>query len=176
MDPYAQMQQRLSAAERRLNAVYRIGRVHSVTVDPYRVRVDLGPDETGARVVTGPLPVLVPRAGVVRVWSPLGEGEAVGVLSPGGEDRVAHVLPALIADDWPAPHGDDDEEVVAWRSLDGSTEVGRLRVSRGVSSAASTAVLTIGAASITITGGGDITLEAPGTIYLRTPSVQGITR
>lgn len=109
------------------------------------------------------------------MWSPLSTGERVAVLSPGGEDTAAHVLPGLISDDYPAPADDPDEEVVAWWSPDGRSEVGRLRVERGDTGAATTAVLTIGAVSVTLDGAGDITLDAPGTIYLRTPRVRGIT-
>lgn len=171
MDPYGEILRRLAALERRMSAVYRTGRVAAVETDPYRVRVDLG--TPGDPVVTPPLPVFVGRAGAVRVWSPLTVGERVAVLSPGGEDAVAHVLPGLISEDHPAPADGAAEEVVSWRSPDGRSEVGRLRIARGATGAATTAVLTIGAASITLSGG-DVTLDAPGTIYMRSPRVRGI--
>ena len=107
----SRLMRRVSALERRVHALCRTGRVTEVQVDPYRVRVDIGPDDDGAPVVTDRLPVLVPRAGAVRAWTPCTVGERVVVLSPGGEDTAAFVLPALHSDDFEAPATDANQAV-----------------------------------------------------------------
>ena len=100
---YGSILSRLAALERRLKAVYRTGKVAEIQLRPYRVRVDIGPGTDGGPVLTDLLPVFVPRAGHVRVWTPLTKEERVAVLSPGGEDTVAFVLPALFSMDFEAP-------------------------------------------------------------------------
>lgn len=107
----SRLMRRISALERRVHALFRTGRVAAVGVDPYRVRVDIGPDDDGAPVVTDWLPVLVPRAGAVRAWTPCTVGERVAVLSPGGEDAATFVLPALHSDDFEAPSTDANQVV-----------------------------------------------------------------
>lgn len=142
-----------------MNALYRTGQVVSVSHDPYRVEVDIGPDEDGRPVVTGPLPVLVPRAGDVRAWSPLTPGERVAVLSPGGEDTVLHALPALVSADYPAPSSAAADEVLAWRAPGGGAEVARLTVERGAAPAASRVVLECGRTRLEMEGTGAVTLR-----------------
>ena len=109
-EAYSRVLRRLSALERRVSALYRTGKVAEVQLEPYRVRVDLGPDEAGGPVLTDLLPVLRPCAGDVRWWSPLAVGERVAVLSPGGEDTSAFVLPALASEDF-AEIGTDAPEL-----------------------------------------------------------------
>ena len=103
---------RLSALERRINAVFRLGVAAEVTLDPYRVRLDIGPDEEGGPVLTDPLPVLVPAAGSIRVWSPVAVGERCGLLSPGGEDFSGFVLPGLYSEAFGAPDDESDRWLV----------------------------------------------------------------
>ncbi len=100
---YQEVLLRLSALERRVNALFRVGVAAEVTLDPYRVRLDIGPGEDGEEVLTDPLPVLVPAAGGIRIWSPVAVGERCAMLSPGGEDFSAFVLPALYSDAFGAP-------------------------------------------------------------------------
>ena len=102
---------RLSALERRVNALFRVGVAARVTLDPYRVQLNIGPDENGRPVLTGPLPVLVPAAGAIRVWSPVAVGEICAMLSPGGEDFSAFALPALYSNRFPPP-SDEAERCV----------------------------------------------------------------
>lgn len=97
---------RLSALERRVNALFRVGVVAEVQLDPYRARLDIGPDDEGNPVLTDLLPVLVPAAGAIRIWSPVAVGERCGLLSPGGEDFSGFVLPAVYSDAF-APPSDD---------------------------------------------------------------------
>ena len=86
---------RLSALERRMNALFRIGVAAEVTLDPYRVRLNIGPGDDGRPVLTDPVPVFVMAAGAVRVWSPVAVGELCALFSPGGEDFSAFAMPAL---------------------------------------------------------------------------------
>ena len=103
---------RLSALERRVNAVFRIGYVDSVTLDPYRAVLDIGPGEDGEAVLTDPHPVFAPAAGHVRIWSPVAVGERCGLLSPGGEDFSAFILPGLYSEAF-APPGNTADPVIA---------------------------------------------------------------
>lgn len=159
MEGYSEILQRLSALERRVSTVLRTGKVHAVQADPYRARLDVGPDEGGGAVVTNWLPVLVLRAGDVRTWSPLTVGEAALMLSPGGQDHIGFVLPALVSDAYPAASAQLDEDVVSWRTTDGAAEAGRVRMQRGTTAAASTLVLECGAARLTLAGNGRVTLR-----------------
>ena len=102
---------RLSALERRMNAVFRIGVAAEVTLEPYRVRLNVGPDQDGRPVLTDPLPVLVMAAGAARVWSPVAVGEVCVMLSPGGEDFSAFALPGLYSNSV-APPSDEGERIV----------------------------------------------------------------
>ena len=112
-DAYREVLLRLSALERRVNAVFRVGVVRSVTLDPYRAVLDIGPGEDGEAVLTDPLPVFVPAAGEnVRVWWPVSIGERCGLLSPGGEDFSAFVLPALYSEAF-GPPGNTSAPVIA---------------------------------------------------------------
>ena len=104
---------RLSALERRVNALFRVGVVDSVTLDPYRAVLDIGPDEDGNPVLTDPLPVFAPAAGKVRIWTPVTKGERCGLLSPGGEDFSAFILPALYSGAFPPPASTSDPMVAS---------------------------------------------------------------
>lgn len=81
---------RLSAVERRAAAMVRIGRVSAVQASPYRVEVNLATD--ARPVLTGWVPVVIPRAGESLAHSPLSVGEAVLLVSPGGSDAVSFAL------------------------------------------------------------------------------------
>lgn len=94
---------RLSALERRVNALFRVGVVAEVTLDPYRVRLNIGPGDNGRPVLTDPVPVFVMAAGDVRVWSPVAVGELCALFSPGGEDFSAFAMPALYGQRFAAP-------------------------------------------------------------------------
>lgn len=158
-ESYSNILQRLSALERRVNTVLRAGKVASIQASPYRVRLDVGPDDAGDPMLTDPLPVLVPRAGDVRAWSPLTVGERALMLSPGGWDYTAFVLPALVSVDYPAPSEDLDDEIIAWRTTDGASEVARLHVRRGATVADSSVALECGSARLTLAGDGAVTLR-----------------
>ena len=148
---------RLAALERRVNALFRTGKVAAVQLSPYRARVDIGPDEAGRPVLTDLLPVATLRAGEVRTWTPLTVGERVSVLSPGGEDASAFVWSALTSEDFEAPSAVADEEVVRFDALGApGTEVARIEVTRGATAAASSMELKVGLSSLTLWGDGDI--------------------
>ena len=154
----ARMNRRLSALERRLSALFRTGRVIAVQARPPRVTVDIGPDEAGRPVPAGPMPFFAPRAGETREWTPPDVGEAVGVLSPGGEDTAAFALPALWDDAYPPPADAAGDVVERWDALGKpGTEVGHTRVVRGATAALSRWELVLGPCVITAHGDGRIT-------------------
>lgn len=157
-EAYSNVLQRLSALERRVNTLLRPGKVAAVQASPYRVRVDVGPDDDGSPMLTDPLPVLVPRAGDVRAWSPLTVGERALVLTPGGWDYAAFVLPSLVSVDFPAASTDLAEDVLAWRTTDGDGEAARLHVRRGAAAGSSSLTLKCGAAALRLAGDGAVTL------------------
>ena len=159
-EAYALILRRLAALERRLSAVFRTGKVAEVQLNPYRVRADIGPDEDGAPVVTDFLPVMVPRSGEVRAWSSLNVGERVAVLSPGGEDVSAFVLPALISAEFDAASDEAGHVIERFSALgDAQTPVGRIEIVRGAGAADSAIVLAVGVSSLSMGGGGEITIS-----------------
>ena len=92
-DLTAQILRRLSALERRVAAVVRVGCVAAVQADPYRVRVNVNTE--AAPVKTGWVPVVIPRAGPEPgslAHSPLSVGEVVLLVSPGGSNDVSFAL------------------------------------------------------------------------------------
>ena len=93
IEAIADLEGRVSGLETRVNDVVRVGRIVAVQERPYRVQVDVGTSEQP--VVSGWLPVLLPRAGETLSFSPLSVGEGCLLLAPGGSDAVAYVLPAL---------------------------------------------------------------------------------
>ena len=156
---YGLILRRLSALERRVSAVFRTGKVAEVQLSPYRVRVDIGPDEDGEPVLTDLLPVVVPRSGEVRTWSPLTVGERTAVLSPGGEDASAFVWPALVSAEFDAVSGAAGEEVERWDALGApGTEVGRTRTVRAGDVAGSSHRMTLGTCEIRLAGDGTLTI------------------
>ena len=159
MEGYSEILQRLAALERRVSTVLRGAKVAAVQAAPYRVRLDVGPDDAGDPILTNWLPVLTTRAGDVRTWSPLTVGEAALMLSPGGWDHAAVALPALVSATYPAAGAALDDEVISWRTTDGAAEAGRLRMQRGATVAASTLTLECGDARLTLAGDGHVTLR-----------------
>lgn len=157
-ESYSNILQRLAALERRVNTVLRVGKVAAVQASPYRVRLDVGPDADDAPLLTDWLPVLVPRAGDVRTWSPLTVGERALMLSPGGWDYTAFALPALVSVDYAAPSDVLADDVVAWRTTDGAGEVARVHVRRGATADASSLTLACGPARLVLAGDGAVTL------------------
>ncbi len=157
---YSRMLRRLAALERRVNALFRTGKVAEIQISPYRARVDIGPDEDGQPVLTDPLPVFVPRSGEVGDWDPLTVGERVSVLAPGGEDTAAFVMAALLSSDFPAV-GDAAGNVARRFSVlgDADIEAGRIVVVRGATPAESSMEFKVGLSSLTLWGDGDILLD-----------------
>ena len=111
-DLTAQILRRLSALERRVAAVVRVGCVAAVRSEPdYRVRVNVNTE--AEPVTTGWVPVVIPRAGPgpggSLTHSPLSVGEGVLLVSPGGSNEVSFAvgsLPSMRS----APAPEDDEE------------------------------------------------------------------
>lgn len=156
---YALISRRLSALERRVNAVFRTGKVALVQLTPYRVRVDVGPDDDGMPVITDLLPVLVLRSGEVREWDPLTRGERVSVLAPGGEDTAAFVLPALVSTEFEAVSAEAGDRVTRYDALGGpGTEVGRMHTVRGADAAASSQRIALGPCELVLEGDGTVRL------------------
>lgn len=152
---YGLILRRLAALERRLSAVIRTGVVVAVALEPYRVRVDVGPGDDGAPVTTDWLPVMVSRSGEVRAWSPLTVAERVLVLTPGGEDTAAFVVPALVSADFAAASPEAGAEVVRWDALgEPGTEVGRMEVTRGADASSSAIRLAVGLSVLELRGDG----------------------
>ena len=83
---------RVADLERRLDDTIITGIVSEVQHKPYRVRVNYGTPDTPQ--TTALLPVMVARAAAAKVWWPLEVGEAVLVLSPGGDTQQGRVIPA----------------------------------------------------------------------------------
>ena len=155
---YTLIMRRLAALERRLKAVLRTGQVHAIRHDPYRVQVDIGPGTDGEPVLTDFLPVFVPRAGRVRVWTPLTQGERVRVESPGGEDTVAFVTPGLFSMDFEAPDDDPATQLVRIDADDG-TEVARIEVTRAGGPATSAMLIRCGRSALRLGGDGASTFS-----------------
>lgn len=107
------MQQSLSQIvaelQRRLANIVRRGKVHSVQLQPPRVRV-----EFTKGLVTGWLHWVHGRAGNRRDWEPLTIGELVTVISESGELNNGVVIPGLLTDSNPAPSSNEDEHVVQY--------------------------------------------------------------
>ena len=97
---------RIAELERRLNDTVITGIVSAVQHRPYRVRVDYGTPD--APQTTALLPVMVTRAAVAKVWWPLEVGEAVLVLSPGGDTQQGRVMPASYSQ--AQPQADDQPQ------------------------------------------------------------------
>ena len=100
---------RIAELERRLNDTVITGIVSAVQRKPYRVRVDYGTPD--APQTTALLPVMVTRAATAKVWWPLEVGEAVLVLSPGGDTQQGRVIPASYSQ--VQPQADEQAERLA---------------------------------------------------------------
>lgn len=89
---------------RRLVNLLRYGRIHAADYPAARVRVVIGQeDEADNHIITDWIPWLTTRAGGDRTWWAPEVGEAVLLLSPGGELTNAVALPAIFSQASPAP-------------------------------------------------------------------------
>ena len=100
-DVVMDLMRRIAELERRQNDTVIAGIVSEVQRKPYRVRVNYGTPD--APQTTALLPVMVTRAAAAKVWWPLEVGEAVLVLSPGGDTQQGRVIPASYSQAQPQP-------------------------------------------------------------------------
>ncbi len=103
---------RVAKLERQVNDTLITGVVSEVQHRPYRVRVDYGTADVPQ--TTALLPVIVPRAASAIAWWPLEVGEAVLVISPGGNTRQGRVLPANYTETHPQPDDEPEQLMMAF--------------------------------------------------------------
>lgn len=142
---------RIAGLERRLDDTVITGIVSEVQNKPYRVRVNYGTPD--APLTTALLPVMVPRAAGAKVWWPLEVGEAVLVLSPGGDTQQGRVIPASYSQAQPQP--DDQAE--------------RLVIEFGGGNSLS---LDRDAGKLTLTLKGDIEINAPNRLRVNSQVIE----
>ena len=142
---------RIAELERRLNDTVITGVVSEVQHKPYRVRVNYGTPD--APQTTALLPVMVTRAAAAKVWWPLEVGEAVLVLSPGGDMQQGRVIPASYSQEQPQP--DDQEQ--------------RLSIEFGGGNSLS---LDRGSGKLTLTLKGDIEINAPNRLRVNSKVIE----
>lgn len=143
--------QRIADLERRLNDTVITGVVSEVQHKPYRARVNYGTPD--APQTTALLPVMVTRAAAAKVWWPLEVGEAVLVLSPGGDTQQGRVIPASYSQAQPQP--DDQAAKLAIEFGSGN----RLSLDRN-------------AGKLTLTVTGDIELNAPSRLRVNSQVIE----
>ena len=99
---------------RRLANIVRFGTVAEVDHDAYRLRARYDTDDTGAPILTAPIPWVALRAGDDAEWWSPDVGEQLVLLSPSGELTQAIALPALYSNAKPAPSADPDKRVTRY--------------------------------------------------------------
>ena len=171
---------RVADLERRLSALLRIGRIAAVEAGPPpRAVVDLAAEGEDPLPV-GPFPVLVPRAGSARDWTPPAVGERAALWSPGGEDVLCLVGPSLSSAAFPVEGGASslrtwhDADGAEWARAEADPGAGTLEAAVGadvsavlsddrVSLAVGDASIVVEGTSITLSAGGrTATLDASG--------------
>ena len=142
---------RVAELERRLNDTVITGIVSEVQHKPYRARVNYGTPD--APQTTALLPVMVPRAAGAKLWWPLEAGEAVLVLSPGGDTQQGRVIPASYSQAQPQP---DDR-------------AGRLAIEFGGGNSLS---LDRGSGKLTLTLKSEIEINAPNSLRVNSQVIE----
>lgn len=138
----------LNDPRRLIGNLMRLGTIESLDLAQATGRVRVG------ELVTDDLPLVAPRAGAVRIWSPPSIGEQVLLLCPEGDIQAGVILGALFCDAHAAP-ADDTRFVIDFDDgtrLTYDREAHRLTVLIGAG----------GTAEITAPGG--LTLNADVTI------------
>lgn len=103
----------LNDHDRRIADALRPGKVVAVDTARARARVELAPG-----LVTDWIPMPAPRAGGVRIWSPLAVGEQVMIAAPSGELGQAAIVASYYHGDRPAPSADGGAVVLEWDNGD----------------------------------------------------------
>lgn len=152
------MQPDLIELARRLANIVRLGTVAHIDPAQARIRVQSG------ALLTDWLPWLTHRAGTTRCWSAPTVGEQVLLISPSGDTAQAVALPALYANDNPAPSASMPEHVIVYPDgavISYNHATGALCIS-GIKTATVTALDAITANAPNITANADLAqINAP---------------
>lgn len=90
----------LNDPRRLIGNLMRLGTIESIDLAQGTGRVRVG------ALVSDDLPIVAPRAGAVRIWSPPSVGEQVLLLCPEGDIQAGVILGGLFCDAHPAPAAD----------------------------------------------------------------------
>ncbi len=146
---------RLSALERRLAGSMRHGPVEEVNIEEGWVRLNLGEGDSG--------PLLSPKipyaqvAGALKVHSPPSVGQQMTVFSPTGDMRQGVAMPLTWSDNEKDPH-DGANPVITYGSV-------KVEIQDDA------AVVTTSGATISISGG-DVTVTADGPVTVNSSEVR----
>ncbi|CAA0129477.1 Uncharacterised protein [Starkeya nomas] len=119
----------LAELERRLANVVRVGTVHEVNPDG-TARIKIGVDPDGKPVLTPPLP-WTERAGVIKTWSPPGQGEQVRVVSPSGDIGQGWIDTGGFSTANPSPSDDAKAHVMTIGDVRITAKDGRCSIVQG---------------------------------------------
>lgn len=137
---------------RRLSNLIRLGTVAQIDPSAARIRIQTGP------ILTDWIPWLTFRAGTTRSWSAPSIGEQVMLISPSGDTAQAIALPALYANDSPAPSAGIPEHLIAYPDgavISYNHSSGALTVT-GIKTAHVNAIESITASAPAITANADV--------------------
>lgn len=158
---------------RRVTNVLRYGRVHSADYPAARLRVIVGQEDDGTNhIVTDWIPWLTLRAAADREWWAPEVGEAVLLLSPGGELTTAVALPAIFSDAHPVPA--DRETVHRTVYADGAV-VEYDRAAHRLRAAIPGDIEATAAGRVTAEAGGDMAATAGGAVSVDAGTTVAIT-
>ncbi len=90
----------LNDPRRLIGNLMRLGTIESLDLAQATGRVRVGD------LLTDDLPLVAPRAGAVRIWSPPSVGEQVLLLCPEGDVQAGVILGGIFCDAHPAPASD----------------------------------------------------------------------
>ncbi|WP_194094653.1 phage baseplate assembly protein V [Marivivens aquimaris] len=131
---------RVADLERRLNVSNLRGTVHSVDAAAGTVRLDLGPDDAGGRLLSPPVPY-AQQAGALKVHAPPSTGQQMTIVSPSGDLAAGVAQPLSWSSSESSPSQNGAENMLTFG------DVSILLTESGVT-------ITVGGSSVQLTANG----------------------
>lgn len=141
------LSRRVAEIERRMNQSSLAGNVASVDAARGTVRIDLGPDDDGGRLLSPPIPY-AQQAGALKIHTPPTVGQQMTISAPSGDLAAGVASPLSWSAADAAPSQDGNQNVITFGAVTiALTDSGATISADGV-------VVSISAAGLSVTGGG----------------------
>lgn len=130
IDQFIKLQERVDDLERRFASSIRSGTVDSVDAKAGTVRLNIGQDSDGNKMLSPSIPYSQ-FAGALKVHSPPSAGQQMTMFSPSGDPRQASAVPMTWSNQNASPSSKGDENVITYGGFRITLDNGKLNVTKG---------------------------------------------